>query len=218
MTFDLQLAAAAGHLEHQEVSGIEMGFDAMLQDPDVHDCFIIIRNDCAPALSCLERGSSRSPRLQSISENQHRGGHPQMSPVGLPACFWRAVNSGRDYSGRDGSRKHAWHSWDRHAAQHSNKSYWISLRNTVLLVQSWSTFSPHGAGIMNLRVRGGTEKLVFILVPRAQGLENRIVRRAKSDRARGIFLVPRKQPLLSSGPRQSTFPLCRTGATSSQEP
>ncbi len=37
--------------------GIEMAFETLMAEEAVQDCYVIIRNDCAPALSCLERGS-----------------------------------------------------------------------------------------------------------------------------------------------------------------
>jgi hypothetical protein len=212
MTYDLELAAA-GHLEHQvwrEGFGIGMAFDLMLQDPDVHDCLVIVRNDCAPALSCLERGSSRSPRLQSVAEKMHRAAIPRRIQLGfLHVSGEQLIREGID----DGSRKHAMALLGpasgpalrqiifSFAAEHSSGitiDYVAAAGNALVerfsawtaelgaeLVDAFSSRSwNHGTCVCGRRHR----ETGFYFGP--QGLEDRIVRRAKSDGARGIFLVP----------------------------
>jgi hypothetical protein len=68
---DLALAAVRD-LEHQvwrKGFGIEMAFELLLaEESEVRNRYVIIRSGCTPALSCLERDSSRSPKLQGIAE------------------------------------------------------------------------------------------------------------------------------------------------------
>jgi hypothetical protein len=81
ITYDVTYAAE-GNLEHQvwlEGFGIQMAFEVLMaQGPhgtgEGANWHVIIRNDCAPALSCLERGSLRSPKLQGIAERM-QGSH-----------------------------------------------------------------------------------------------------------------------------------------------
>ena len=212
MTYDLELAAA-GHLEHQvwrEGFGIQMSFEVFLQDPEVHDCFVIIRNDCAPALSCLERGSSRSPRLQSIAEHIHMLAIPRQIQLGfLHASGEQLIREGID----DGSRKHASALLGpacgvelkqvvlEFAAIHSpgiTIDFFAAAGNTIVerfaawtedpgaeLIDAFSSRSwNHGMCVCRRRHR----ETGFFFPP--NGLEDTVIRRAKSDGARGIFLVP----------------------------
>jgi len=212
MTYDLGLAAS-GSLEHQvwrEGFGIQMGFDAMLKDPEVHDCMVIVRNDCSPALACLEKGSSRSPKLQGVSEHMHKRAIPRNIVFGfLHATGEQLILEGID----DGSRQHAsallgpacgeklrelvLAFGERHSPG-ITIDYFASAANALVerfaswtgdigaeLVDAFSSRSwNHGTCVCGRCHR----ETGFFFPP--GGLEDRIVRRAKSDGARGIFLVP----------------------------
>ena len=106
LTYNLQLAAG-GSLDHQvwrEGFGIEMAFEVLMAQEEVHNCYVIIRNDCVPALACLERGSSRSPKLQGIAERIHKAATSRQVQLGfLHASGEQLIREGVD----DGSRKHA---------------------------------------------------------------------------------------------------------------
>ena len=51
---------------------------------EVHDCVVLVRNDCSPALACLERGSVRSSKVQGGSERMRR----VAIPLNVPLSFY----------------------------------------------------------------------------------------------------------------------------------
>ena len=106
LTFDLDLAAS-GSLAHKvwrEGFGTQIAFETMLLNDAVRDCMVIIRGDCAPALSCMEWGSSRSPKLQSVAECMRKAAIPRGIQLGfMHVSGEQLIREGVD----DGSRKHA---------------------------------------------------------------------------------------------------------------
>jgi hypothetical protein len=122
MTYALE-RAAEGYTEEQvwrERWGMVMAFKVMLQDEELRDCVVIIRNDCAPVLAALEKGSSRSPQLQAAAEEIYKLAYAR----GVLLMFLRVsgqqlVAEGID----DGSRKRA--------AALSGPACGIGLRETV---------------------------------------------------------------------------------------
>ena len=212
LTFDLDLAAS-GSLEHQvwrEGFGAQLAFETMLMDEEVHDGMVIIRGDCAPALSCMEWGSSRSPKLQSVAEAIHKAAIPRGIQLGfLHVSGEQLIREGID----DGSRKHAKALLGPacglklkelvlgFARQHSpgiTIDFFAAASNKLVpryaawtqeagaeLVDAFSARSwDHG-----MCVCGKLHRETGFYFPPA-GLEDRVVRRAKSDGARCIFLVP----------------------------
>jgi hypothetical protein len=76
----------------------KQAFELLLAaESEVQDCSFIIRNDCAPALSCLVRGSSRSPKLQGIAEQTHKPAlHRQVQLSFLHASGEQLIRDGVD--------------------------------------------------------------------------------------------------------------------------
>ena len=86
MTFSLQRAAEGATDEQvwSEGRGLDMSLAMLLSDEDVHDCVVICKNDCAPSLAAMEKGSSRSAQLQEAADSAcgvwevaSRGGDPR---------------------------------------------------------------------------------------------------------------------------------------------
>ena len=46
-----------------------MSLEMLLADDDMHDCVVICKNDRAPALAAMEKGSSRWVQLQEAADS-----------------------------------------------------------------------------------------------------------------------------------------------------
>ena len=167
-------------------------------------------NDCAPALVGLEKGSSRSPRLQSVAERIHMAAIPRRIQLGfLHASGEQLILEGID----DGSRKHAMallgpacgpdlkqivFEFAEAQSPGTTIDFFAASCNAVVeRFAAWTTESgaelvdaftsrswDHGMCVCGRRHR----ETGFFFPP--NGLEERVVRRAKSDGARGIFFLP----------------------------
>jgi hypothetical protein len=171
---------------------------------------VIIRNDCSPALASLEWGSSRSPRLQGVAEFIHKLAIPRRIQLGfLHVSGDQLIREGID----DGSRKHASALLGPacgpklkslvlgFAAAHGPDitiDFFASAGNHLVERYAAWTLDPRAELVDAFSSRSWNHGLCncgkyhrengFFFPP--GGLEDRIVRRAKSDGARGIFLVP----------------------------
>ena len=215
MTYALDRAAAGGTREQvwREGWGMVMAFEVMLLDEEVHDCIVIIRNDCAPALAALEKGSSGSPQLQAAAVALHKLSNAKgVRLMFLHVSGQQLVAEGID----DGSRKHAaalrgpacGHELQETVRQFATAAggaitidFFASAANTVAArFASWT--EEAGAELTDAFssrswdqgqcVCGKYHRETGFYFP-PNGLEERVVRRAKSDGARGIFLVPINQ-------------------------
>ena len=212
MTFALARAAAGGTEEQvwREGWGMDMSVGLALEDEEVKDCVMIVVNDCVPALRALERGSSRSPQLQEAAVSVHkRGNHRGVRLMFLHVSGKQLVAEGID----DGSRKFAAAlrgpacgaglrevigRFALRAGSAITIDYFAAAANTLAVRYAAWTEDP-GAELVDAFTSRSWDQgkcpcgryhreTGFFFPP--NGLEERVVRRAKSDGARGIFLVP----------------------------
>jgi len=172
---------------------------------------VLLRKHCSPALGALERGSSKSPVLQEASLDVHRQCHRAgWSLVLLHVRGERLIEEGVD----DGSRAGAKSVWGPKCSE-ALRAYIGRLRDAqgiVLTIDffasgcnaltpryaSW-TQEPGSEAVDAFSMRSWESSMCptcgcrhmetgFFFPP--SGLEERVVSRARSDGARGLFLVP----------------------------
>ena len=212
-TFPRELALAGG-LEaqvHREAWGGVLAFKTLLEKEEVRDCVVFLRNDCAPGLAGLQNGSSRSPILQAASIEIlklaiPRGIFPKFLHVSGEELIREQVDDGSRAKARSlqgpacgadlrakivaFATKQGWQltiDFFASACNRLTERYmsWSEDPNCELVdafaARSWNS-SPCPHCDQSHRETG------FFFPP--NGLQDRIVRRARSDGARGVFLVP----------------------------
>ena len=174
----------------------------------------MLRNDCAPALAGLSKGSSRSPQLQGASLSAHK----QCHAVGwilmtIHVSGQRLIEEGVD----DGSRLEAKRirgpktgallrdfmaEFCRENGVELTIDFFASTGNAITpRFASW-TQEPASEAVDAFSMRSWESSVCpscqrrhketgFFFPP--SGLESRVVMRARSDGARGLFLVPSRQ-------------------------
>jgi len=207
-----------GQLEHQawrEAWGAALAVEMALMDDQVRNCVMVLVNDCVPVLSAIEKGSSRSVRLQSAAEAIHKACIPRgVRVMPLHVAGKQLIVEQVDY----GSRRHAQAlrgpacsarlrgivaAFVAQVGCSLTIDYFASADNTMCERFAAWTDEP-GAELVdaftarNWDVRKcgcGREHREWGFFFAPSGLEDRVVRRARSDGARGIFLVPRNRKL-----------------------
>ena len=208
---DWSQGGSLDHQVHREGWGGVLTVRTLLEDDAVRDCILLLRNDCAPALAALEKGSSRSPTLQAAAVQLHMMCIPRgIFPRFLHTSGEELVREGVD----DGSRAKARalqgpacggalrvnivkfardQGWEltmdffASACNHLTERYmsWTEdpdcEQTDAFAARSWNvSYCPFCKCIH--------QETGFFFTP--AGLEDKVVRRARSDGARGLFLVP----------------------------
>ena len=212
-TFPRNLAQAGG-LEaqvHRECWGGVLAFKTLIEKENVRDCVVILRNDCAPALAGLCNGSSRSSELQAASIKLHKlaiprgifsrflhvsgeeliheqvddGSRAKARSLQGPACGARLRKTVFRFAADQG-----WQLSIDFFASACNRltERYMSWSNDpacelvdAFAARSWnSSHCPHCDRCHR--------EVGFFFPP--NGLQDRVVRRARSDGTRGVFLVP----------------------------
>ena len=209
------------HQVHREGWGGVLTVKTLLENDAVHDCVVILRNDCAPALAALEKGSSRSPELQAAAVELLKLCIPRgIFPRCLHTSGEELIKEGVDDGSRAKARalqgpacsiglrarlvrfaaKQGWAltvDFFASACNHVTDRY-MSWTNDpeceqvdAFAARSWNL--SRCPGCMGMHRETG-----FFFPP--SGLEDKVVRRARSDGARGVFLVPcsRKAPFFAA--------------------
>ena len=172
---------------------------------------VLLRNDCSPALSGLQKGSSRSSELQTASIDLHKQCYRAgWVPMFLHVSGERLIEEGVD----NGSRAEARRIWGpkcsrvlrdfifdfckRQQCEITIDFFASSCNALVPRFASWSK-EPGTEAVDAFSMRswesslcpacGQRHKELGFYFPPA-GLEDRVVIRARSDGARGVFLVP----------------------------
>jgi hypothetical protein len=81
---DPSVCCAIQYVHRREGFSIENGLRRPHAEAEVRNCYVIFRSDCAPALLCLKRGSSGSPKLQGIAAPKVQGIAERMHRTAIP--------------------------------------------------------------------------------------------------------------------------------------
>ena len=221
--------AEMGELEHQawrEAWGAALTVELALQDESVRDCVLLLINDCVPVLCAVAKGSSRSPRLQAAAEAIHRACIPRgVRIMTLHSSGKQLVEEGVD----EGSRKHAQglrgpacslklraiiREFLKEAGFEPTIDFFASAENAMCQRYAAWTDEP-GAELVDAftsrnwdvgRCLCGSEHREWGFYFPPSSMEDRVVRRARSDGVRGLFLVARNRKQASyQSLRQNAF-------------
>ena len=215
VTFPRELAEM-GELEHQawrEAWGAVLSVELALQDATVRNCVLLLINDCVPVLVAIVKGSARSPRLQAAAEAIHRACIPRGVVVrALHASGQQLIDEKVD----EGSRQHAQALRGPACGDRLRRivsefaaevgcpltiDFFASADNALCKRYAAWTDEPQAEAIDAFTIRNwnvgqcvcGREHREWGYYFPPSGLEERVVRRAQSDGARGVFLVPRNR-------------------------
>ena len=205
-----------GDLEHQawrEAWGAVLAVELALMDESVRDCVLLLINDCVPVLAAIMKGSARSPRLQAATEAIYRACIPRGVVVRtLHASGKQLIEEMVD----EGSRRHAQalrgpacgerlrsivFEFAREVGCPLTIDFFASAENTLCRRYAAWTDDPRAEAVDAFSIRNwdvgrcvcGMEHREWGFYFPPSGLEDRVVRRAQSDGARGVFLVPRNR-------------------------
>ena len=205
-----------GELEHQawrEAWGAVLAVEIVLLDETVRNCVLLLVNDCVPVLAAIVKGSSRSPRLQAAAEAIHKACIPRgVVIMALHATGQQLIDEGVD----DGSRKHAQalrgpacgellrqtiREFADEIGCQITIDFFAAAENAMCQRFAAWTDEPDAEVVDAFTVRNwnvglcvcGREHREWGFYFPPPGLEDGVVRRAKSDGVRGIFLVPRNR-------------------------
>jgi hypothetical protein len=208
--------AETGELEHlawREAWGAVLAVELALQDETLRNCVLLLINDCVPVLAAIMKGSARSPRLQAAAEAIHKACIPRGVVVRtLHVSREQLIEEGVD----NGSRKHA--QALRGPASSAKMrgivaefalevgcpitiDLFASADNALCRRYAAWTDEPQAEAVDAFSMRSwdvgrclcGAEHREWGFYFPPAGLEDRVIRRAQSDGARGIFLVPRNR-------------------------
>ena len=208
-TFDRQLVAT--DQVHREGWGGAIALDTLLEDDSIRNGVVIFRNDCAPALYALEKGSARSAPLQGASTHVHkrcieRGLFPRFIHVsgkrlveeGIdegsrrcakslrgPACGPALRETILGFASRNGVRL----TFDFFAAQCNHIVPRFAAWTPEVGAEVVDAFSARNWNCTLCPHCGAVHRECGFYFP-PPGLEHRVVTRAASDGVMGIFLVP----------------------------
>ena len=215
LTFPRELGEM-GELEHQawrEAWGSVLSVELALQDETVRNCVLLLIDDCVPVLAAIMKGSAHSPRLQAATEAIHRACIPRGVVVrALHASGKQLIEEKVD----DGSRRHAQAlrgpacgvrlreivmAFAAEVGCPLTIDFFASAENALCRRFAAWTDEPQAEAVDAFTIRNwnigecvcGKEHREWGFYFPPQGLEDRVVRRAQSDGARGIFLVPRNR-------------------------
>ena len=202
------------HQVHREGWACPIALETAIELVPPGPAVVLLRNDCAPALAGIQKGSYRSPMLQAASIDVHKQCLAAgWIPMALHVSGQRLIEEGVD----DGSRAGAKIIWGPKCSARLRSfvfsfckeegcaitiDFFASSCNALVeRFASW-TKEPMSEAVDAFSMRSWESSLCptcgvrhkelgFFFPP--QGLEDKIVSRARSDGARGIFLVPTRQ-------------------------
>jgi len=210
VTFDQEYE----HQVHREGWACPIALETAIELTPPGPAVVLLRNDCAPALAGLQKGSYQSPMLQGASVDVHKQCiQAGWTPMFLHVSGERLIEEGVD----DGSRTEARRLRGPKCSdqlrrfiftQCAAEGYAITIdlfastcNALVERFASW-TKEPRSEAVDAFSLRswesslcpscGARHKEIGFYFP-PPGLEDRVVSRARSDGARGVFLVPTRQ-------------------------
>ncbi len=202
------------HQVHREGWACPIALETAIEVVPPGPAVVLLRNDCAPALAGILKGSSRSPMLQSASIDVHKQCMAAgWSLMALHVSGERLIEEGVDDGSRTEAkrlqgpkcsarlREYIFRFCQDEGCEITIDLFASSCNRLVERFASW-TKEPQSEAVDAFSMRSWEsstcpacgqrhKELGFIFPP--PGLEDRAVSRARSDGARGLFLVPTRQ-------------------------